>query len=224
MNLHEYQAKQLFKQYDLPVSEGVVCQTADEAEMALFQLNGDVWIAKCQVHAGGRGKAGGVKLIHNAEEARAFADKWLGQHLVTFQTDKKGQPVNSIYIEETCQIEKELYLGAVIDRASQKVVFMASSAGGMSIEDVARETPELIHKVTIDPLVGGMPYQGRELAFKLGLSGEQNKQFAEIFVKLAKLFIEKDFSLVEVTPLVVTTEGNLFCVDAKVSMDDNSLY
>ena len=224
MNLHEYQAKQLFKQYALPVSEGVVCQTADEAEMALFQLNGDVWIAKCQVHAGGRGKAGGVKLVHNAEEARAFADKWLGQHLVTFQTDKKGQPVNSIYIEETCQIEKELYLGAVIDRASQKVVFMASSAGGMSIEDVARETPEFIHKVTIDPLVGGMPYQGRELAFKLGLSGEQNKQFAEIFVKLAQLFIEKDFSLVEVNPLVMTKEGNLICVDAKVGIDDNSLY
>ena len=224
MNLHEYQAKQLFKQYALPVSEGVVCKTADEAEMALFQLNGDVWIAKCQVHAGGRGKAGGVQLVHNAEEARAFADKWLGQHLVTFQTDKKGQPVNSIYIEETCQIEKELYLGAVIDRASQKVVFMASSAGGMSIEDVARETPELIHKVTIEPLVGGMPYQGRELAFKLGLSGEQNKQFAEIFVKLAQLFIEKDFSLVEVNPLVVTKEGNLICVDAKVGIDDNSLY
>ena len=177
------------RQYTLPVSEGVVCQTANEAEMALFQLNGDVWIAKCQVHSGGRGKAGGVKLVHNAEEVRAFADKWLGQHLVTFQTDKKGQPVNSIYIEETCQIDKELYLGAVIDRASQKVIFMASSAGGMSIEDVARETPELIHKVTIDPLVGGMPYQGRELAFKLGLSGEQNKQFAEIFVKLAQLFL-----------------------------------
>jgi len=140
------------------------------------------------------------------------------------KTDKKGQPVNSIYIEETCQIEKELYLGAVIDRASQKVVFMASSAGGMSIEDVARETPELIHKVTIEPLVGGMPYQGRELAFKLGLSGEQNKQFAEIFVKLAQLFIEKDFSLVEVNPLVVTKEGNLICVDAKVGIDDNSLY
>jgi len=214
MNLHEYQAKQLFKQYALPVSEGVVCKTADEAEMALFQLNGDVWIAKCQVHAGGRGKAGGVQLVHNAEEARAFADKWLGQHLVTFQTDKKGQPVNSIYIEETCQIEKELYLGAVIDRASQKVVFMASSAGGMSIEDVARETPELIHKVTIEPLVGGMPYQGHELAFKLGLSGEQNKQFAEIFVKLAQLFIEKDFSLVEVNPLVVTKEGNLISPQA----------
>ena len=224
MNLHEYQAKQLFKQYDLPVSEGVVCQTADEAEMALFQLNGDVWIAKCQVHAGGRGKAGGVKLVHNTEEARAFADKWLGQHLVTFQTDKKGQPVNRIYIEETCQIDKELYLGAVIDRASQKVVFMASSAGGMNIEDVARETPELIHKVAIDPLVGGMPYQGRELAFKLGLSGEQNKQFAAIFVKLSQLFIEKDFSLVEVNPLVVTKEGHLICLDAKVGIDDNSLY
>ena len=210
MNLHEYQAKQLFKQYNLPVSEGVVCQTADEAEMALFQLNGDVWIAKCQVHAGGRGKAGGVKLVHNAEEARAFAHKWLGQHLVTFQ--------------ETSQIDKELYLGAVIDRASQKVVFMASSAGGMNIEDVARETPELIHKVAIDPLVGGMPYQGRELAFKLGLSGEQNKQFADIFVKLSQLFIEKDFSLVEVNPLVVTKEGHLICLDAKVGIDDNSLY
>ncbi len=192
--------------------------------MALFQLNGDVWIAKCQVHAGGRGKAGGVKLVHNTEEARAFADKWLGQHLVTFQTDKKGQPVNSIYIEETCQIDKELYLGAVIDRASQKVVFMASSAGGMNIEDVARETPELIHKVAIDPLVGGMPYQGRELAFKLGLSGEQNKQFSAIFVKLSQLFIEKDFSLVEVNPLVVTKEGHLICLDAKVGIDDNSLY
>jgi len=168
-----------------------------------------------------------LKLInrrHNAEEARAFADKWLGQHLVTFQTDKKGQPVNSIYIEETCQIDKELYLGAVIDRASQKVVFMASSAGGMNIEDVARETPELIHKVAIDPLVGGMPYQGRELAFKLGLSGEQNKQFAAIFVKLSQLFIEKDFSLVEVNPLMVTKEGHLICLDAKVGIDDNSLY
>lgn len=224
MNLHEYQAKQLFKEYGLPVSEGVVCQSADEAAMALFQLNGNVWAAKCQVHAGGRGKAGGVKLVHNAEEARAFADKWLGNRLVTFQTDKHGQPVNSIYIEETCSIDKELYLGAVIDRSSQKIIFMASSAGGMNIEEVARDTPHLIHKVAIDPLFGGMPYQGRELAFKLGLSGEQNKQFAYIFVQLAKLFVEKDLSLLEVNPLVITKQGNLVCLDAKISIDDNALF
>ncbi|AOF54506.1 succinate--CoA ligase subunit beta [Rodentibacter caecimuris] len=224
MNLHEYQAKQLFKEYDLPVSEGIICHSADDAAMALFQLNGDRWIAKCQVHAGGRGKAGGVKLVHNAEEARSFAHQWLGNRLVTFQTDKQGQPVNSIYIEETCDIAQELYLGAVIDRSSQQIIFMASSAGGMNIEDVARETPHLIHKVAIDPLFGGMPYQGRELAFKLGLSGEQNKQFAHAFVQLAKLFIEKDLSLLEVNPLVVTKQGQLLCLDAKMTIDDNALF
>lgn len=224
MNLHEYQAKQLFKAYGLPVNEGIFCRSADEAAMALFQLNGGIWAAKCQVHAGGRGKAGGVALIHNTEEARAFANKWLGQRLVTFQTDKRGQPVNGIYIEETCEIEKELYLGAVIDRSLQKIVFMASSAGGMNIEEVARDTPYLIHKITLDPLFGGMPYQGRELAFKLGLSGEQNKQFTHIFIQLAKLFVEKDLSLLEVNPLVVTKKGDLICLDAKVSIDDNALF
>ncbi|MBF0750987.1 MULTISPECIES: ADP-forming succinate--CoA ligase subunit beta [unclassified Pasteurella] len=224
MNLHEYQAKQLFKEYNLPVSEGIICHSPDDSAMALFQLNGERWIAKCQVHAGGRGKAGGVKLVHNAEEARAFAHKWLGNRLVTFQTDKQGQPVSSIYIEETCDIDQELYLGAVIDRSSQKIVFMASSAGGMNIEDVAQETPHLIHKVTIDPLFGGMPYQGRELAFKLGLSGEQNKQFTQVFVRLAKLFIEKDLALLEVNPLVITKQGNLVCLDAKMSIDDNALF
>ena len=224
MNLHEYQAKQLFKAYGLPVNEGIFCRSADEAAMALFQLNGGIWAAKCQVHAGGRGKAGGVALIHNAEEARAFANKWLGQRLVTFQTDKRGQPVNGIYIEETCEIEKELYLGAVIDRSLQKIVFMASSAGGMNIEEVARDTPYSIHKITLDPLFGGMPYQGRELAFKLGLSGEQNKQFTHIFIQLAKLFVEKDLSLLEVNPHVVTKKGDLVCLDAKVSIDDNALF
>ncbi|OOF43265.1 ADP-forming succinate--CoA ligase subunit beta [Rodentibacter trehalosifermentans] len=224
MNLHEYQAKQLFKEYGLPVSDGVVCHSAEDAAMALFQLNGDVWAAKCQVHAGGRGKAGGVKLVHNEEEAYSFAKKWLGNRLVTFQTDKHGQPVNSIYIEETCDIDKELYLGAVIDRSSQKIVFMASSAGGVNIEDVAQDTPHLIHCVSIAPLFGGMPYQGRELAFKLGLSGEQNKQFTHIFVQLAKLFVEKDLSLLEVNPLVITQQGNLVCLDAKIAIDDNALF
>lgn len=224
MNLHEYQAKQLFKQYGLPVNAGAVCRSLDEVDRALLQLQGDKWAVKCQVHAGGRGKAGGVKLVHSAEEAHAFANQWLGRRLVTFQTDKQGQPVNAIYIEETCNIAKELYLGAVIDRSSQQIIFMESSAGGMNIEDVARETPHLIHKVAIDPLFGGMPYQGRELAFKLGLSGEQNQQFTHIFVQLAKLFMEKDLSLLEVNPLVITKEGELICLDAKIAIDDNALF
>lgn len=224
MNLHEYQAKQLFAKYNLPVSRGIACRTIDETVQAISELAGNVWAAKCQVHAGGRGKAGGVKLVHTAEEVRSFAEQFLGKRLVTFQTDALGQPVNTIYIEETCHIDRELYLGAVVDRASQRVVFMASAAGGMNIEDVAAQTPELIHKVTVDPLVGGQPYQGRELAFKLGLKGSEVNSFAQIFVRLAKLFVEKDLALVEVNPLVVTKEGNLLCLDAKISVDNNALY
>lgn len=224
MNLHEYQAKQLFAQYHLPVSRGIVCKTVAEAVQGISELNGNTWAAKCQVHAGGRGKAGGVKLVRNAEEVRSFAEQFLGKRLVTFQTDANGQPVNSIYIEETCNIDRELYLGAVIDRSSQRVVFMASSAGGMNIEDVAANTPELIHKVALDPLVGGQPYQGRELAFKLGLKGNEVNAFAQIFVRLAKLFVEKDLALVEINPLAVTTDGELVCLDAKVSVDNNALY
>ena len=224
MNLHEYQAKQLFEHYGLPVKNGAVCQSVDEVDLVLAQLSGDKWAAKCQVHAGGRGKAGGVKLVQNVEEARSFAEKWLGQRLVTFQTDKLGQPVNQIYFEETCDIDKEFYLSAVIDRASQKVVFIASSAGGMDIEEVAQNSPHLLHKVTIDPLFGGLPYQGRELAFKLGLSGVQNKQFTDIFMGLSRLFLEKDLSLLEVNPLVLTKQGNLVCLDAKISVDDNALF
>lgn len=224
MNLHEYQAKQIFKQYGLPVSEGIPCFSADEAVSAIQQLKGEQWAVKCQVHAGGRGKAGGVKLIRSADEAKAFALQWLGNRLVTFQTDSRGQPVNTIYVEETCNIERELYLGAVLDRSVQKVVFMASSAGGMNIEDVAEKTPELIHKAIIDPLTGGQAYQGRELAFKLGLKGDEIKQFANIFVKLATLFVEKDLALLEVNPLVVTKEGSLLCLDAKMSIDSNALY
>lgn len=224
MNLHEYQGKQIFAQYKLPVSRGIACQSADEAVAAIKQLAGDAWAIKCQVHAGGRGKAGGVKLVRNEQEVREFADKWLGKRLVTFQTDASGQPVNTLYVEETAAIDRELYLGAVLDRASQKVVFMASSAGGMNIEEVAEKTPELLHKVAIDPLVGGMPYQGRELAFKLGLSGEQIKQFTFIFTQLAKLFVEKDLALLEINPLVTTKSGDLLCLDAKMVVDGNALY
>lgn len=224
MNLHEYQAKQIFKQYGLPVSEGIACFSANETAEAISQLKGEKWAVKCQVHAGGRGKASGVKLVSNADDAKAFAEQWLGKRLVTFQTDANGQPVNAIYVEETCNIDRELYLGAVLDRSAQKVVFMASSAGGMNIEEVAEKTPELIHKVTIDPLTGGQAYQGRELAFKLGLKGDEVKQFADIFVKLAKLFIDKDVALLEVNPLVVTKEGKLLCLDAKITIDSNALY
>lgn len=224
MNLHEYQAKQIFKQYGLPVSQGVACKTAEEAVEAIKQLQGEQWAIKCQVHAGGRGKAGGVKLVRNETEVREFADKWLGKRLVTFQTDANGQPVNTLYLEETCNIDRELYLGAVVDRSAQKVIFMASSAGGMNIEEVAEKTPELIHKAVIDPLTGGQGYQGRELAFKLGLKGDEVKQFANIFVKLANLFVEKDLALLEVNPLVVTKEGQLLCLDAKISIDSNALY
>ncbi|VEI77163.1 Succinyl-CoA ligase [ADP-forming] subunit beta [Mannheimia haemolytica] len=224
MNLHEYQAKQIFKQYGLPVSQGIACKTAEEAVEAINKLQGEQWAIKCQVHAGGRGKAGGVKLVRNETEVREFADKWLGKRLVTFQTDANGQPVNTLYLEETCNIDRELYLGAVVDRSAQRVIFMASSAGGMNIEEVAEKTPELIHKAVIDPLTGGQAYQGRELAFKLGLKGDEVKQFADIFVKLANLFVEKDLALLEVNPLVITKEGQLLCLDAKMSIDSNALY
>ncbi|WP_424407696.1 ADP-forming succinate--CoA ligase subunit beta [Pasteurella sp. PK-2025] len=224
MNLHEYQAKQIFVGYQLPVGRGYACKSTDEAVEAMKKLNGDVWVAKCQVHAGGRGQAGGVKLVRNEAEMRAFADQWLGNRLVTFQTDANGQPVNTIYVEEGANIDRELYLGVVLDRASQRVVFMASTEGGVDIEEVAENAPHLLHKVAIDPLTGAMPYQGRELAFKLGLQGEQIKQFAHIFIQMAKMFVEKDLALLEVNPLVVTQAGHLLCLDAKMVVDSNALY
>ena len=224
MNLHEHQAKQLFSQYGLPINRGIACHSIEETEQALSQLSGNIFAVKCQIHAGGRGKAGGVKLVKNAEQARQFAEQWLGKRMVTFQTDSKGLPVNTIYVEETCEIERELYLGAVIDRSSQKVVFMASSAGGMEIEEIARNTPELIHKISLDPLTNAQPFQARELAFKLGLKGTEIQQFVTIFLQLAKLFLEKDLSLLEVNPLVVTKQQNLICLDAKAVIDNNALY
>lgn len=224
MNLHEHQAKQLFSQYGLPINRGIACHSIEETEQALSQLSGDIFAVKCQIHAGGRGKAGGVKLVKNAEQARQFAEQWLGKRMRTFQTDSKGLPVNTIYVEETCEIERELYLGAVIDRSSQKVVFMASSAGGIEIEEIAKNTPELIHKIHLDPLTNAQPFQARELAFKLGLKGTEIKQFTAIFLNLAKLFLEKDLALLEVNPLVVTKQQNLICLDAKAVIDNNALY
>ncbi|MGM0570660.1 ADP-forming succinate--CoA ligase subunit beta [Marinobacter sp.] len=224
MNLHEYQAKQLFAEYGLPVSKGYACDTPEEAAAAADKIGGDGWVVKAQVHAGGRGKAGGVKLVKSKDEIKAFAEQWLGKNLVTFQTDEKGQPVTKILVESLTDIDQELYLGAVVDRATRRIVFMASTEGGVEIETVAEETPEKILKAEIDPLVGAQPYQGRELAFKLGLKGAQIGQFAKIFVGLAKLFEDKDLALLEINPLVITSEGNLHCLDAKINVDGNALY
>ena len=224
MNLHEYQAKQLFKEYGLPVPQGIACGTAEEAVNAASQLGGDRWVVKCQVHAGGRGKAGGVELAESKEAIRDFAHKWLGKNLVTYQTNANGQPVHKLLVESCSTIANELYLGAVVDRASQRVVFMASTEGGMEIEKVAAQTPELIHKAIIDPLVGPQPYQGRELAFKLGLQGKQIKQFTSIFLGLAKIFHDKDLALLEINPLVVTADNDLICLDGKINIDSNALF
>lgn len=224
MNLHEYQAKQLFKEFGLPVSEGYAVDTADEAVEAAKKIGGDRWVVKTQVHAGGRGKAGGVKLVSSLDDVHAFASNWLGKNLVTYQTDANGQPVAKILVESLTDIASELYLGAVVDRASRKIVFMASTEGGVEIEKVAEETPEKILKAVIDPIVGPLPYQGRELGFKLGLNADQVKQFTNIFMGLAKMFEQYDFALLEINPLVITEQGNLHCLDGKINIDGNALY
>jgi len=224
MNLHEYQAKKIFADYGLPVSKGFACDNPKDAADAAGKLGGDKWVVKAQVHAGGRGKAGGVKLVKSKAEIEEFARHWLGKRLVTYQTDKDGQPVTKILVEECTDIAQELYLGAVIDRSSRRVVFMASTEGGVEIEKVAHETPEKILRAIIDPLVGPQPFQGRELAFKLGLSDDQIKQFTKIFLGLAKIFVECDLALLEINPLVITTAGDLHCLDAKLNIDGNSLY
>jgi succinyl-CoA synthetase beta subunit len=224
MNLHEYQAKQLFAEYGLPVSQGIAVDTADEAVAAAKEIGGDKWVIKAQVHAGGRGKAGGVKLVSSEDEIREFANRLVGTNLVTFQTDEKGQPVSKIYVETCTDIERELYLGAVIDRSTQRITFMASTEGGVEIEKVAEETPEKILRATIDPMTGASPYQGRDIAFQLGLKGKQINQFANVFMKLARLFDECDIALIEINPLVVTTNGDIHCLDAKLSIDSNALY
>jgi succinyl-CoA synthetase beta subunit len=224
MNLHEYQGKQLFADYGLPVSIGYAVDTAKEAVEAADKIGGDKWVVKAQVHAGGRGKAGGVKLVSSKQEIENFANQWLGKNLVTYQTDEKGQPVSKILVETCTDIADELYLGAVVDRSTRRVVFMASTEGGVEIEKVAEETPDKILRAIIDPMVGAQPYQGRELAFNLGLKGEQVKQFVKIFMGLSQLFHDKDLALIEINPLVITNEGNLHCLDAKLGVDGNAIY
>jgi len=224
MNLHEYQSKELFRSYGIPVPNGKAAFSASEAVEAAKSLHGDKYIVKAQVHAGGRGKAGGVKIVDSVEQAGEVAASMLGTNLVTIQTDANGQPINRILVEEICDIANELYLGAVLDRSKCRVVIMASTEGGVEIEKVANETPEKILKATINPLVGVMPYQCRELAFGLGLSGDQIKQFSRLLTNLGKLIQEKDLSLVEVNPLVVTGSGDLLCLDGKINIDSNALF
>ncbi|HCO10266.1 MAG TPA: ADP-forming succinate--CoA ligase subunit beta, partial [Gammaproteobacteria bacterium] len=224
MNLHEYQAKQLFAEYGLPVSTGIAVDNGPDAKAAAEKIGGDKWVVKAQVHAGGRGKAGGVRLVDSPADAQAFAEEWLGKNLITYQTDANGQPVSKILVESCTDIAQELYLGAVVDRATRRVVFMASTEGGVEIEKVAEETPEKILKAIIDPMTGAQPFQGRDLAFRLGLNSGQVKQFTSLFLGLAKLFEDFDLALLEINPLVITAEGNLHCLDGKINIDSNAMY
>jgi succinyl-CoA synthetase beta subunit len=224
VNLHEYQGKQLFAEFGLPVSKHEVIFNAEEAIQACSKIGGTKWVVKAQVHAGGRGKAGGVKLIESPEEARDFADQWLGKRLKTYQTDENGQLVSAILIESCTDIDKELYLSAVIDRSSQSVTFIASSEGGVNIEEVASKTPEKIIYENVDPLTGPQPFQARRISSVLGLDSNQAKQFSGMFQNFVKLFNELDLSLLEVNPLVINSEGKLHCLDAKINLDSNALY
>ena len=224
MNLHEYQAKQLFAEYGLPVPRGEVAYNAEDALQVAAQLSTPRWVVKAQVHAGGRGKAGGVKLVSTKEELASFTQSIIGTNLVTYQTDAKGQPVHCVLVEETCDIDRELYLGAVVDRDSRRVVIMASTEGGVDIEQVAEKTPEKIVKIIVDPLVGVMPFQCRQVAFQLGLKDAQIQQFTQLMMGLGQMFVSSDLSLLEINPLVVTQQGDLVCLDGKVTLDGNALF
>jgi succinyl-CoA synthetase beta subunit len=224
MNLHEYQAKKILREYGIPVPAGEVVWNPDSAVEAANKLGGGRWVVKAQVHAGGRGKAGGVKIVSDKDAVFEAVKSLFGRNLVTYQTDEKGQPINQVLIEEPSDIERELYLGAVIDRATSRVVFMASTEGGVEIEKVAEEHPEKILKVIVDPLVGLQPFQCRQLFFGLKLAENQMREFTAIMEALYKLFVERDLGLLEINPLVVTKQGKLVCLDGKFNVDDNALY
>ena len=224
MNLHEHQAKALFAERGLPVPEGRPAATAEQAVAAARALGGRRWAVKVQVHAGGRGKAGGVAVVDSLAEVRAFAKRWIGKSLVTAQTGSAGRPVSCIYVERCTEFVRELYLGAVVDRNLRRIVFMASTEGGVEIEQVAAETPDKIVQAIIDPFVGAQPHQGRSLAFQLALNNAQVKQFTALFLGLYKMFVELECSLLEINPLVVTKDGDVLCLDAKINIDGNALH
>ena len=234
MNIHEYQAKQLLRQYGVPVSDGRVVLRSEDAKTAAGELDGPIWVVKSQIHAGGRGKGkfkeasagekGGVRVTKSVEEAAENAQMMLGRTLVTHQTGPAGRQVNRIYIEDGSDIARELYLALLIDRVSSRIAFVVSTEGGMDIEEVAARTPEKVVTFTIDPASGISGFHGRRVAFALGLEGKQVKQCVDLVNKLYKLFIEKDAEMVEINPLIVTTGGDLKCLDAKMGFDSNALY
>ena len=225
MNLHEYQAKELLARYGLRVQSGVLATNGNEAAVAFDQLGGKFAVVKAQVHAGGRGKAGGVKVVKSRDEARDVTESLIGKNLVTYQTDAAGQPVHSVYVsEDLYPVSRELYLGAVVDRSSRRVTFMASTEGGVEIEKVAHDTPEKILKVVVDPLVGLQPCQARDVAFQLGLTGSQIANFVKMMLGSYQAFVENDFALFEINPLAVRENGDLVCVDAKINLDSNALF
>ena len=224
MNLHEYQSKRLFAEFGIPVPKGEPASTPDEAVSAAESLGGSLWVVKAQVHAGGRGKAGGVKLAKSVEEVREHAEAMLGTMLVTHQSGPEGLPVNVVYVEAGSDIDRELYLSMLVDREAKKVSFIASAAGGMDIEEVAAETPEKIFTVAVSPATGVMGYQIRRMAFGLELDRAQTKQFADIIRKLYSLYMESDASLIEINPLITTKAGDVIALDAKVNIEENALF
>jgi len=224
MNLHEFQAKQLLQSYGVPIPQGHVVESALAAIDAANAIGGSAWVVKAQIHAGGRGKAGGVKLVKSTNEVEALATALLDKTLVTEQNAPEGQPVNKLLIEETLPIARELYLSLLVDRSLERVVMVASAAGGMEIEEIARVSPEKILREVCDPFNGFMDFQARNLAFKLGLAGEQITAFTKLTKGLYRLFKENDLALLEINPLVVTTEGTLVALDCKISVEDNALY
>jgi succinyl-CoA synthetase beta subunit len=228
MNLHEYQAKAVLRDYGISTPRGVVVSGADQCAAAVAELGGTAWVAKAQIHAGGRGKAGGVKLVRSVEDLAAAAGALLGSRLTTYQNAPDGQPVGQLLIEETLPIARELYLSITVDRAAERIGFVASAAGGMEIEEVARSSPEKILKEWVNPVTGFMDYQGRNLAFGLGLEGEQIGAFVKMAKTLYKVFLEKDLALLEINPLIVTADGTglgrLLPLDCKMGVEDNALY
>ena len=224
MNIHEYQAKKLLAGFGVAVPQGGVAYTVPEAETIANELGGPVWVVKAQIHAGGRGKGGGVKVVKSIDEVRDTVDNMLGMTLVTHQTGPDGKEVKRVYIEEGCDIARELYLSLLIDRATSTITIMASTEGGMDIEEVAEKTPDKIHKISIDPAIGIQPYHARQLAFKLGLEGKQVGSAVKLLLSIYKAFTGLDASLVEINPLVVTGAGDVIALDAKMNFDDNALF
>ena len=224
MNIHEYQAKELFKEYNIPVSTGSVAFSKDQIEQSVSEVSGPIWVVKAQIHAGGRGKGGGVKVVSSSEDAVSSAEKMFGMNLITPQTGKKGKIVNRVYIENGSNIEKELYLSCLVDRATSKIAFIVSKMGGMDIEAVAKDTPDEISTVIIEPSKGVGDTDLKNMSTALNLDKNLSNKFSALIKNLYRFFVEKDASLLEINPLIITKDQNLLCLDAKVNFDDNALF